>query len=174
MTYELVYDAATAGYQAWMFPAIGLVLTAFGAALVFAPEFMNRLLPDGAQGTARGCFGWFFFLFALTWTIAATWFTISHFLDLRDASIRRDCREITGVVSHYVPQRGRSDGVRARPESFKVNGVRFEFQDNVFTGGFNRTAANGGPISDGVGVRICYVPRRAWASNIIVRLEVAE
>lgn len=57
-------------------------------------------------------------------------------------------------------------------ETFVVTGVPFSYSDYVITGGFNQTRSHGGPIREGLRVRITYV--RSRAGNIVVRLEVAD
>ena len=52
-------------------------------------------------------------------------------------------------------------------ESFEVNGHRFAYSDYIVTAGFNNTQSHGGPIREGLQVRIVAVDGR------IARLEVA-
>ncbi|MBV9128726.1 MAG: hypothetical protein JO117_11650 [Verrucomicrobia bacterium] len=52
-------------------------------------------------------------------------------------------------------------------EWFVVDGRRFEYSDYVIVPGFNNTASHGGPIRQGLQVRVHYV------GNNIARLEVA-
>jgi len=169
MPYHLIFDTATAGYDAWMFPAMGLIGVLIGAALVFAPNVMQTLMPGGLQGGSRRFFAWCFFLFAVAWTVLATSFATAQQMDLRSASRRNDCQQVTGVVTNFVPMPYAGHSM----ESFQVSGVLFEFSDYVITGGFNQTASHGGPIRPGLPVRICYVRRSTSDSNIIIRLEAA-
>jgi hypothetical protein len=70
---------------------------------------------------------------------------------------------------------GRVEGFQPAPaeghqdETFTVGGVRFAYSDYVITGGFNQTQSHGGPIHEGVAVRIHYIP----GPNVIVKLEIA-
>ena len=52
-------------------------------------------------------------------------------------------------------------------EHFCVRQACFEYSDFVITAGFNNTASYGGPIRDGLPVRVTYV------GNAIAKLEVA-
>jgi hypothetical protein len=67
-----------------------------------------------------------------------------------------------GPVTHFV----------ANPykpaESFSVNGHRFFYSEGIVIAGFHDTAAHGGPIREGLYVRITY------SGNLILRLEVAQ
>ena len=51
-------------------------------------------------------------------------------------------------------------------ESFAVGGHRFSYSDYVVTSGFHNTASHGGPIHDGLDVRVSYL------GNLILRLEI--
>jgi hypothetical protein len=72
---------------------------------------------------------------------------------------------VEGRIENFrpAPAEGHQD------ESFTVNGVRFAYSDYVITGGFNQSQSHGGPLREGLLVRIHYIPLR----NVIVKLEVA-
>ena len=72
---------------------------------------------------------------------------------------------VEGRVENFnpAPAEGHQD------ETFTVKGVPFAYSDYVITGGFNQTQAHGGPIHEGLLVRIHYIPR----GNVIVKLEIA-
>ena len=53
-------------------------------------------------------------------------------------------------------------------QPFSVAGRRFSYSDYVVTAGFRQTTAHGGPIREGLRVRVTH------AGNTILRLEVAE
>jgi len=64
-------------------------------------------------------------------------------------------------------------------ESFVVAGVRLGSSAYVITGGFNRSSTYGGPIHEGLQVRIHYLPdlpgggSQPTARNVILELEIA-
>jgi len=72
---------------------------------------------------------------------------------------------VVGRVENFTPApaEGHQD------ETFTVAGVRFAYSDYVITGGFNQSQSHGGPMRDGLLVRIHYLP----PSNMIVKLEIA-
>jgi hypothetical protein len=49
-----------------------------------------------------------------------------------------------------------------------VHGVRFQYSDYVITAGFNNTSSHGGPIREGLPVRIWYL------DGEILRLDIAK
>jgi hypothetical protein len=51
-------------------------------------------------------------------------------------------------------------------EHFCVSGACFSYSDYVVTAGFNRTSSRGGPIREGLPVRVTYL------GNTILKLEV--
>jgi len=72
-----------------------------------------------------------------------------------------------GVVEkfHPMPPTGHDT------ERFTVAGQWFAYSDYVITGGFNNTVSHGGPIKEGLAVRLTYV--RAHNRTIIVKVEIA-
>jgi len=81
----------------------------------------------------------------------------------RDAYVKRDYSIAEGTVAnfHPMPYSGHQN------ETFSVNGVEFSYSDYVLVPCFNNTASHGGPIRDGLRVRIAY------SGNCILKLEVA-
>ncbi len=72
---------------------------------------------------------------------------------------------LQGTVTQFSPMPIDRVGV---VESFCVAGRKFTYSDNVITGCFNNTSSHGGPIHEGVEVRL-------WAINdCILKLEIAQ
>ena len=69
-----------------------------------------------------------------------------------------------GVVSHFIPtpQYGK------RAESFIVNGKAFSYSPYEIAPGFHQAQPLGGPIKEGLPVRVSYV------GDTIVRLEICD
>jgi hypothetical protein len=164
VTFTTVFDAAQQGWQVWWFPAFGLIFVAIGALLVFAPGLMQRLLPRGLQGRARRVFSWIYFLFSLLWTGFAFSNVLLEYETVKSVLNERRYSVVEGPVANFVPMPYTGHG----QESFTVNGHRFSYSDYIVTSGFNNTASHGGPIREGLYVRITYY------GNLILRLEVAQ
>ncbi len=70
---------------------------------------------------------------------------------------------VEGTVTNFqpMPYSGHSD------ETFSVNGVKFSYSDYLLIPCFNNTASHGGPVHEGLRVRIAY------SGNCILKLEVS-
>jgi hypothetical protein len=71
----------------------------------------------------------------------------------------------TTVVSGHVQD---AKGDSAASECFTVNSHRYCYNDDPTSIGFHRVAVNGGPIHDGLQVRVTSI------GDVIVRLEIAD
>ena len=110
---------------------------------------------------------WFprvFLGFAILWTTVAFFVTFVDYWSSVRALKENRAEVIEGPVAdfHPMPYSGHVD------ESFVVKGVQFEYSDYGVTAGFNNTASHGGPIHEGLVVRIWHYKGR------ILRLDVKE
>jgi hypothetical protein len=179
MNFKTIFDAAHQGYATWWFPAAGLVGVFVGALYVFKPALMLsmsrgaqfvskptmfRSLSDGSQGAANKIISWCLLIFALLWTLGTFVFTFAEYRYVVNALNEGRYAIVEGPVTGFVPMpyEGHSQ------ESFVVGGHRFSYSENIITSGFHNTASHGGPIREGLYVRVSYL------GNLILRLEVAE
>jgi hypothetical protein len=155
MQYMTVFDVTQSGYRQWPFAAFGLIFVVVGAGLVF---FRHQL-----RGRMHRFFPFAFLGFAVVWTLTAFVSTAGSYSRLASDLRAGRCEVTEGVVTtfHPMPYGGH------QMESFVVSGRRFEYSDYVVTAGFNNTASHGGPIQQGVRVRIHH------RGNDIARLEIA-
>ena len=168
MNYELVYDAANQNLVEWDFISTGILFSIIGAILVFSPR-IRLFLARRASKKFSLIFSWSIFGFALLWTLLASSATFFDNKESKIISIENTCISIEGVVDNFNPMPYEGHQL----ETFEVEGVKFGYSDFVLNGGFNNTASHGGPISDGLRVKICYLHRKRTQSNVIVRLEIA-
>ncbi|MFY9763350.1 MAG: hypothetical protein WB772_21060 [Xanthobacteraceae bacterium] len=166
MIFKTVFDAADQGYivTAGWFPAFGLIFVCLGALMIFAPGIMDRILPSGPQGKARRIFSWCLLIFAVLWTVINFAATYREYRTAVTALRGGEYAIVEGPVTDFVPMPYAGHSM----ESFVVGGHRFSYSDYGVTSGFHNTASHGGPIHDGLHVRISYV------GNLILRLEVAQ
>jgi len=157
--YQTVFDITQTGFKSWKFSALGLIFVAFGFAMPFlikkgiirkSPQAMEKWLPL------------FFVGFAILWTMTSF---IATFDDYRRASgaMRSNQAEVVeGMVTQFKPMPYTGHAM----ESFVVDGVMFKYSDYVITAGFNNTASHGGPIREGLPVKIWHL------GGEILRLDV--
>ena len=160
MNYVTVFEATSEPYRNLTFLIPGLVLLTVGAVLVWRPALLEKF---GHTKRRWRFFSWFFFLFAVAWTLGAGYFLVSRDLAASHELERGNCAVVEGVVEnfHPMPKSGHDT------ERFEVNGVGFSYSDYIMSAGFNNTASHGGPIREGLPVRICH------EAGDILRLEIA-
>jgi hypothetical protein len=159
MTCRLVFDAATSGARVFLHVAPGVLFAVMGILLITVGDKFLRANPVFVQW-----FGWAFFLFSLFWTTVAFIWQGGDYLAARRALSSGSYATAEGRVTDFVPMPYEG---HAR-ESFVVDGQRFEYSDYKVTPGFNQTRSHGGPISEGVYVRIAH------QDGIILRLEICD
>jgi hypothetical protein len=159
-SYHVVFDLAAAGYRAWWFSAWGLLFIAFGIFALRNPKFM----PVRGKPRFRKVFLIFWTCFACAWTLGSFYSTFSEYRRLQSAYDRHDYQVVEGRVEDFHPLPWALHGV----ESFSVKGVTFKYATGLVTAGFNHDSGHGGPIREGLQVRVWYV------GNAIIHLEVEE
>jgi hypothetical protein len=162
MNYQIVFDIASVGYKSWDFPAHGLILVGAGAVLIAA----RKKLPGwwGKHPRASNVFAFFFFGFAVLWTLVSFFATYHNYTSLSIAEQTNRVHVVEGVVTNFKPMPVTGHAM----ERFCVSEACFEYSDYVITGGFNNTSSHGGSIREGLPVRVTFV------GNSIVKLEVAK
>jgi len=145
MTYQTVFEATEQGYVEWWQAAVGLTLVFVGVALLF------RVSGNIAR--------WFYAFIALIWVAIMFARTDTEYREAGVALREGRYHVVEGPVTDF------ESGLKR--ESFSVQGQRFSYSDGVMIPGFHQTARSGGPIHEGLRVRIAY------AGDMILRLEVA-
>lgn len=147
MTYHLAFDVIEAGYRTWWFPAIGLGAM-FLALIGAGSDPVKAMMVIG---------------FGSIWTIGVFIGSFGEYWAL--SSALRDGRfsVIEGRVTGFEPPALSGSGY----EQFCVAGRCFRYSGNLVTNAFNNSSRDGGPIRDGLQVRVTH------AGNKIIRLEVA-
>jgi hypothetical protein len=162
MEYRTVFDIAD-GYQQWGMPLWGLLMTllALGnvidlnksSALWWSRNFM-KCKAGGYVGLG----------FATLWTALAFGSTYGSYYELRAAAIGGDCRVEEGIVTKFRPP---ADAGGKGRENFCVAETCFAYAQYTAYAGFHNTSAHGGPLRDGLHVRVTHV------GNAIVKLQIA-
>ena len=108
--------------------------------------------------------------FAIFWTVVSFAGTYGDYRGAIAAMHNGSALVTEGKVEHFVPMRYTGHA----SESFTVAGVGFGYSDYQITAGFNNTTSHGGPIYEGLPVRIWYrdLGRKFGGGNEILRLDV--
>lgn len=163
MQYKTLFDINAKGFEWW--PTLALI--SFGVALLLATRSMRS-----KESPNRKLFT--FSMAALCFLSALGVFAMMR-LDFHNAQrefTARNFETVEGQVQDFRPM-PRKGGAY---ESFTVKGVTFSYSDYESSPGFNHTSSHGGPIREGLPVRITYIhdSEHSPERNIILKLEVAQ
>lgn len=154
--YVMVFDAATNGFRGWPLLLIFLVLVAISLGYALEAKFVAHMRTSvlGAVICAGLAFA---FLLVFLYNIYDHW-TFAQALE------RGTCEIVEGSVTKFIPMPASGRG----QESFDVNGHHYLYSYVVCTPSFNQTVPRGGPMREGLQVRIHDMGGR------IARLEIAD
>src|SRR5262249_37900900 len=158
MDYVTAFDVIAIGYKEWTFPASGLLPVAIGSVLVA----WRRSHPIAVRGWWRRAFPYVFLVFGGLWTVSTFVGTYADYRNIRRALETGRFLTVEGPVTKFVPMPFEGHAL----ESFEVSGHRYSYSDYIVTAGFNNTRSHGGPIREGLKVRIADVDGQ------IARLEI--
>jgi len=158
--YRTVFDIADAGFKTWSFSAHGLIFIVIGIGVVA----FRKSLPGWWRGHPRASnvFAFSFLGFAIVWTLTSFISTYGQYSRMVDAARTGRVDVVEGNVTDFKPMPASGHAM----ERFCVRGKCFEYSDFVVTSGFNNTSSHGGPIREGIPVRVTYTGKD------IVKLEV--
>lgn len=160
MEYQVVFEIASGGLGSLSFALPGLLFVGIGYLLIKNRERLSKNRPKWFV-TA---FSWFFFSFAVLWTLIAGLGIGVQQYQLRKSYAQGNFNIVEGAVENFDPMPYEGH----KSETFTVDGVKFSYSDYQVTPGFNNATSHGGPIQEGLPVRISYI------GNTIVKLEVAQ
>jgi hypothetical protein len=167
MEYRVAVDIAEAGYKNWSFPAFGLIFVVIGGVLVLTRNHWPDLLWTSwwsKHPRVSKAFSVLFLGFAVLWTVTSFAATFFEYRSLKLARENGQAQVVEGTVKNFVAMPATGHAM----EKFCVREACFQYSDFAITAGFNNTASHGGPIKDGLPVRVTYV------GGAIVKLEVAK
>ena len=152
--YETVFEISQKGYE-WWWPAtlagFALFWLAFARFLSVKPEKKDEVV-----------FGYCLFVFTSFLSVLIFFNAYPEYRKFRTAYAMGQYEVIEGRVERFRPMPYEGHSL----ESFVVAGTRFSYSDFVSTPGFNNTASHGGPIRDGLWVRIAH------RNGVILKLEI--
>jgi hypothetical protein len=164
MTYTTVFDATHQGYTTWWFPAFGFIFLTVFARRLFWPPLERKPPLFGLDYRSRKTSDWVMFVFSILWISCTFFLTFHGYLNVHEALASGNYQVVQGQVSDFVPMPYGGHSM----ESFCVSGQCFSYSDYVVISGFNHTASHGGPIREGLNVRVSYI------GNTIIKLEMAQ
>ncbi len=165
MDYRVAFDISRTWPDVW-FPLTGVFIA--GVAVM---ALMNGGRLPGAKSKQAEPFPGFFVVmltFALIWTGIASWLVFGNYFQARNTYLNGEFMVVEGRVEHFQPMPWAGHAM----ERFEVDGVLFEYSDYVVTPGFNNTSSHGGPMREGLPVRIAYILTRPYRT--ILKLEVGK
>lgn len=162
MAFETVFDIGQQGFAGWV-AAYGMLFVPVVALLVFRPFVKRRASQPAMPGGVRPLSSRVILGFAACWIVAAFIATLVPYRAAVAALRDGHYSVVEGPVTDFVPMPYTGHAM----ERFSVQGQPFSYSDFIVTPGFRNSASHGGPIREGLYVRIAYV------GNTILRLEVA-
>ena len=138
----------------------GIILFGITSAVVAIIQRRGRLSKSSIVLTAVVC--------AVFLLLAAYAYSAPGVQDMyaraRAAYVQGQYSTVEGTVTnfHPMPYSGHQN------ETFSVDGMQFSYSDYVLIPCFNNTSSHGGPIHEGLRVRIAY------SGNCILKLEVSQ
>jgi hypothetical protein len=97
------------------------------------------------------------------WAIAILAATYGQYANLNTEYERGAYQQVSGRIENFADS---GPGLQPGTERFTVGGVPFSYSRYIMSPGFRKTRASGGPLHNGLSVRIKYI------GNAIVRLEI--
>jgi len=160
MEYRVVFDVTEAGYRYWWGPLIGTAIAVIGVLRIL----LRRRHPGSRTSGWRRYEPEFMLVFGAFAATSMFLVTYTQYRELVAALERREYVVVEGVVHDFVP-----GPLSEHPmESFEVAGHRYKYSNAMVQEGFNNTQSHGGPMREGLRVRIADVGGR------IARLEIAK
>ena len=175
--YQTVYDIRESiPWDSFLFVSVGLLIMAVGGwmwlvahdkvpqGLAKVLEQLPRRRPPSKQSLRTSSF--VVMAFGVLWIFFAGTGIIGGWLTYRAALDAGEHELAEGIVEDFQPLARHAD----TPESFTVNGVYFSYSDYNISPAFKTSQSKGGPIREGLAVRISYLPHAQ--KNAILKVEI--
>ena len=168
MPSTLVYDILQTSWVSTMNPTMGVVITALGCVMIAVNMWRkHRGLPvynwrRRSDKPDRGI-AFLVLAYGLVIMIGIARMSYVDYTNLRTAYESGQCKVVEGTVEHFHAVQTMKN---AKKESFDIGSTHFAYPDSGNTAAFSTTAAYGGPMRNGLPVRIHH------CNGDIVRLEV--
>ena len=157
MNYSVLFDVSQKGYN-WFPACIGLGFVVFGLLGLKYPIWRGRLRIHPFITIGLG----------LTIALSAMLFQYRNQYVYERLLLQNQVHIVEGRIQHFqpMPYAGHAD------ETFMVQGIQFAYSDYGITPAFNNTRSHGGPLHEGLYVKIYYTNSREFAGQYaILRVE---
>lgn len=167
---RLVYDATQVGYYGWWMPLLG------GLAGAAISRLLWRHADDWPNPGKRRALSTFLAAFSVIWFLGFTWAVFVPQRHLKSALRRGEYSVREGVVRNLVP--GSKTDNFDEEWDLDVNGTLYHYRYNPANtyAGFRHTIPHGGPVREGLRVRVYEVrspgTTASGTSGLIARLEI--
>jgi hypothetical protein len=151
-------------------PGAGVIFVVIGGALWRLRHHVGWAWrgPLGASAAGRSAFAGLFLGFAVVWTVGASIAVVGPQQNARRLLENGEARVVEGEVRNFHPMPAGGHDT----ERFAVGGVQFAYSEYAIGPGFRHTSAHGGPMREGLPVRIHYSGEPQGAT--ILKLEIKE
>ena len=149
--YVTIFDISQHPYWGLVWLIMGIVI-GFPLVAILFNAIRHRKLPNKGLLSVV--------IFFLIFTVPTLYFTWHKYVTLRSDYLNGKDSYTEGIVQDFVSL--------PKQESFSVNGNQFSYCDDSPTVAFNNMATRGGPMREGLKVKIWFV------GNAILRLDVAQ
>ena len=163
MEYQVAYDIQEAMYPGWWIFGVGILFFIVGLAIILFGDskVLNSIIVSSTK--QRVVMPILSCIFGALW-VGFGVINYSNFASLRTAARNGSTETVEGKVEQFVPMPYSGHA----KETFIVNGRYFAYSDYDETKGFKNTQSHGGPMREGLLVRIRHV------DGSIVKLEIAK
>lgn len=163
MSNRVVYDILDQQFGGWSFLFVAVCLGVFVFVLSLATQYGVFPSTLGRSKNMTAITGYVTALFILIFGmlgVFTSYQTFSGYKALRAAEVDA---VVEGCIEDFSPKITRS---RGELESFSVDGRRFVYSGGQTNTGFQQTVAEGGPMREGLYLRVHYY------GNVILKLEI--
>jgi len=167
LIYHTVFDITTAAFKNWNAPA-GAVLFIAIAIIVLSRRSHFRGYARHPLAFCLTCYA----CIAMTVLLTAVYcyFTITEYKRVRSTFDKGRFTVVEGIVTDFIPE---TDATKK--ESFRVRDTYFSYSTWLDSPGFNASNRVGGPIQEGLPVRISYIDVQGCCyGKVILKLEVGQ
>ncbi|EDN65662.1 membrane protein [Beggiatoa sp. PS] len=160
MDYKIVFDIFTEGYKSFIFVIFGILFILIGYFL----QLNTKHKVKNISQKMKVWFANFYFWGSLLITVLLFLMLLVSYIIGCYLLMTEKYEVVEGIVTDFIPMPYSGHSY----ESFVVNGKRFSYSQYSMGPEFHHTKSHGGPIDQGVQVRISYI------NNKILRLEIAK